>query len=110
MIFGLNIYLRIILCILSSYRITELISLDDGPFGIFRKFRKFLGKRGSKGELNYQLAILITCPFCLGIWISSVMSLLIFFPTVIGDIFLIVMSISGGQTVLESLNRRHDDQ
>jgi hypothetical protein len=94
--------------ILSSYRIAELISIDTGPFRIFKRFREFVGRVSSRNMALRELAELVSCPFCIGVWISAVLSLLFFFPSIAGDIFLVVLAIAGGQAFLESMGRRFD--
>jgi hypothetical protein len=51
-----------LLCTLALWRITHLLSQEDGPFDIVIKFRKILGQ-GFFGNL-------LDCFFCLSIWIA----------------------------------------
>jgi hypothetical protein len=99
-------FLRFIMCILTCYRITELIVLDDGPFDVFKKLRESVGKLAAIYSSARGLGKLINCPFCVGVWISVGVIFLLMFPTVYGDVFLIFMAIAGGQTFLESFGGR----
>lgn len=98
--------IRLGLAILVSYRITDLIVLDDGPFDIFKKIREEIGKFAAIHKSARGLGKLINCPFCLGVWISGLSSLLVFFPSIPGDIFLIVIGIAGGQALMDSVGGR----
>lgn len=96
---------RIILAILAVYRLSELVALDTGPYDIFDKFRRMLGRKASSGSSTWKtLADLVNCPFCCGIWFSIFFTVLILFPTLPGDIFILFLAIAGGQTFLESLS------
>ena len=98
--------LRLGLCILVSYRITDLIVLDDGPFDVFKKLREAIGRFAAIHRSAKGLGKLINCPFCLGVWISGLSSLLFIFPSLPGDIFLIAIGIAGGQALLDSVGGR----
>ena len=100
------IEVRIVLAIFISYRVAELIAIDDGPFKIFSRFRRFMGMKSTESSLFHEIAILINCPFCIGVWLSALFSILIFFPSNVGDIVLIIGAIAGGQTFLESCSKR----
>lgn len=93
--------LRLILGALSVYRISELLSLDDGPFEIFKNLRESLGRKSHSSLLFKELALLLSCPFCTGVWVSIFVLVLILLPSGIGDIFLIILALSGAQTFLE---------
>lgn len=103
-------FLRIILCILSCYRISELISIDDGPFKLFYNLRRLIAVNSTRNIFLREISLLIHCPFCIGFWISLLLSFTVFFPSSFGDIFLVVFSVSGGQTFLESISRRFLDK
>ena len=53
----------------------------------------------------HNLAEGITCPFCVGIWLSLPLFALLVWPTYYGDLFLLLMAISGGQTFLQTLDK-----
>jgi hypothetical protein len=95
----------IVLAVLSVYRISEMISIDDGPFHVFDRMRRFLGRIANRNELFTTLADLVHCPFCVGFWISILFAFLFIFRTIAGDIFTICMGIAGGQTILETLSK-----
>jgi len=103
---SLSLIVRVILGILASYRITNLFVFDDGPFDVFKGIRAIVGKIAARNMKLKGLAILFNCPFCLGMWVSALMSLLVLFPSAIGDVGMLVFAIAGGQDFLTSLGIR----
>lgn len=100
--------IRLVLAALAVFRAAELFSVDDGPFAVFKRLRKFLGQKAAGAtELDfwYNLAALVNCPFCIGVWLSAVMYLLIVYQTPLGDFVLTVLAISGLQSFLTSMVR-----
>lgn len=104
--------LRIVLAVFVDYRLSELISLDYGPDHIFERFKLWTGRQaashGNEGIWS-SIAELVACPFCLGVWFAIPLMFLIVFPSVPGDIFLVFLAITGGQTYLESTSNGRKD-
>lgn len=108
----MTILIRLVLAVLTVYRLANLFALDVGPFAILERFRHWLGRLAARevvglGDARHQvkgwrwsLSELFNCPFCLGLWLAGLVSLLVFFPTTVGDGFLIVLGIAGGQDYL----------
>ena len=119
---------RLLLAILSCYRLAKMIADDDGPGFIFKRVRYYVkdkayneandsqeiyySKDNIEGEIGdrwwgkwYNLSEGIECPYCIGVWLSLPLFFMLLYPTEIGDLFLILMSISGGQTFLQSLKK-----
>lgn len=111
---------RLLLAIFTCYRLSRLIARDDGPFFIFKRIRywvadkayfeaKEAGMLASFGDspINdrhfgkwYSLTEGLECPYCLGVWFSIPLLFLVLNPTFYGDVFLILMTISGVQAFL----------
>ena len=51
-----------LLCVLAVWRVSHLLSQEDGPFDLVIKFRKLFGQ-GFFGNL-------LDCFYCLSIWVS----------------------------------------
>jgi hypothetical protein len=103
--------LRIVLAILADYRLSELLAIDDGPGHMFRRLREWAGRKAAENSnkgIWVSLAELVTCPFCLGIWLAGFFTILIVFPSVLGDVLIILLAIAGGQTYLESTSNGRD--
>lgn len=54
---------------------------------------------------KYSIAEGICCPYCVGVWLSLPLFLMFLFPTYVGDLFLILLSISGGQAFLQGFRK-----
>lgn len=72
-----------IVAALVTTRVTLLIAIEDAPFGIMAAIRARLGQSvDSYGQIqnNNELAKLISCPWCLSVWVGVVVALLLGFP------------------------------
>ena len=120
-------YLRFILAVFTLYRLARMLALDDGPFFIFKRVRYWVKDRAWRemekaGHLSkmtngkwdiddryfgkwHNLAEGITCPFCIGIWLSLPLFALLLWPTYYGDLFLMLVSLSGAQAFLQTLDK-----
>ena len=78
-------FLLFILLALACYRVTRLVTTDKITEPIFDKIRFGLERRwyakhgpvGSDTHFNSKLAFLLSCPWCLGFWISGAGTLLV---------------------------------
>lgn len=95
-------WFELILAILAVYRIAQLITLDDGPFKVFDRLRRFFGRRSQLREL----AELFHCPYCLGMWLAGGLTLVMQPDQPI----LWWMAVAGGQALLEELRCPHADE
>jgi len=98
-----------LLAILTCYRITRLITKDDGPGFIILKFRQFFAEKAGKDLANKKensfwisLDEGINCPFCIGFWIAVGMGLWVEFAGIESmSLFLVIFGIMGGQAVIQ---------
>ena len=125
---GLELYpeLRLILSILTCYRLARMIAVDDGLLFLFKRLRIWALDRAyyeaAMQGYNLQIDTIkeryfgkwhnlsegLSCPYCAGVWLSLPILALVLWPTCYGDLFLILMAISGGQAFLWSLNERQN--
>jgi hypothetical protein len=101
--------LRFLIYVLAIYRIADFIVQEDGPYRMMDRTRKAIGKRaaGSDDEdwtFWRNLAELIYCPYCVGIWAGLILLPLMIWPGILGDIFLLWLGGAGGQAFLEGQN------
>ncbi len=90
-----------IIASLATYRLTQLLVYDRGPFAIFEQFRGWTKKIALDHRIFNGLAFGITCPFCTGVWMAALCGVMIVYPSQSGDLFLIVFGLAGLQTVIE---------
>jgi Protein of unknown function (DUF1360) len=83
-----------VVCTLALWRITHLLSQEDGPFDAVIKFRKFFGQ-GFFGNL-------LDCFYCLSLWIAIPFAFLLCNEWLQGII--IWLALSGGACLLFKLS------
>ena len=94
---------KFLLAVFACYRLAQLVAIDDGPYIIFDIFRKELGKRAADGDaLWVNLAELMICPFCLGLWFAAPLAL--FVGSGIIEIVITWLAIAGAQSFLQGVN------
>lgn len=100
--------LRLVLTILTAYRLARMIAMDDGPGFFFERLRLWAQAKADKEKGNlgkwHSLAEGLGCPFCAGVWVSLPLFALLLWPTIYGDTFLLLIAISGGQAFMQSLD------
>ena len=79
----------LVFIILASYRLTRIVVFEK----IFKFFRDFV-KSKEKYAVLTTLKFIITCPWCMGVWISLIVVLL-FFYVPYGKFIVYVLAISG---------------
>jgi len=99
---------RLLLAVFACYRLAQLVTLDDGPMFIFRDMRRQMNAVASRGgKFQKGVAELLSCPYCIGIWLAFPCALAYLYPTGFVDIILLVVGIAGGQAFLQG--REYDD-
>ena len=58
---------------LACWRITNMLLREDGPLGLFEKYRTFMGRYPKLAPLAY-------CVYCLSVWVGLVAAALAFSP------------------------------
>lgn len=82
---------RFIVVVLATWRVTHLISAEDGPWKVIRKFRKAL-EQTIWGDM-------VACFFCLSLWVAIPFSLAL--GATFKDCLLLWLALSGGAILLE---------
>ena len=86
---------RFLLATLAVWRISHMLSLEDGPWRAFQRFRS---------KLEYRvLGQLVTCFYCLSIWVALPFAW--FLKGDVAETFVGWMALSGGAILLERLSR-----
>jgi len=75
--------------ILATYRLTRIVVFEK----IFKFFRDFV-KSGNRYAFLNTLRFIITCPWCMGVWMALIVVLL-FFVVPYGKIIVYIIGVSG---------------
>jgi len=89
----MNVWMRLLLAVLATWRVTHLLGNEDGPADIIVRFRTLLGQ-----SLAGQL---MDCFNCLSLWIGAAAALLVTRKPV--EWLLTWLALSGGACLLERL-------
>lgn len=88
--------LRFLLAVLATWRVTHLITREDGPGGVFDRTRRWIGA-GFWGQL-------MDCFFCFSLWVAVAMA---FFVAVHPAAWVMSwLALSGGACLLERWSTR----
>ena len=70
--------LEFIVASIATWRITHMIREEQGPFDIIRRFRDVFIKETKSGtETRWVIGELISCFFCLSVWVAAVFAILL---------------------------------
>ena len=100
--------MRWLLAALATYRLAELVALDEGPFRFFARIRAWAGCHPSD-LIRENLGELLHCPYCLGVWFGLFCSLLALWPTLGGDLILAAFGLAGVQSALTGLRASREE-
>ena len=89
--------LRYFVIVVVVWRITHLISLEDGPFDLIIKLRKLMG--------NSFFGKLMDCFYCLSIWIGLLAALYV--GKNLEEIVILTLYYSGASLLLEKLTNKN---
>ena len=90
-----DFWIRFILAVLATWRVTHLLASEDGPGDVIVRFRALLGQS--------ILGRLMDCFNCLSIWISAPAALFVTRQAL--DWLFVWLAISGAACLLERLAR-----
>ncbi len=91
----MDIWLQSVLSVLAVWRITHLVSQEEGPWSLCLKFRRLLGL-GFLGQL-------VHCFYCLSIWVSLPFAAIL--PAFWSQRLIAWFALSGAAILLERLTR-----
>lgn len=95
--------MQLLIDILAAYRLTRLITEDEGPAELSTKLRVALGAYdyGPDGQAKTNLGRGISCPYCVGVYAALLMLALRWVPG--ADYLKAWLAIAGGQSFLQSV-------
>lgn len=90
-------WLRITLAAFATYRVAQLVTLDEGPFSIFENLRTAAGvyDRGPNGEPISIQGRMFGCPYCIGLYVALPGGILAMRQSLIGDAILLWLGLAG---------------
>lgn len=86
--------MEILLAILATYRVARMLAMEEGPLGIFAKFREHIDP-----QQTTWIGRGINCPLCIGFYVAIVIAILLPFATW-SELILQWLGIAGGATIL----------
>lgn len=86
-------WIRFVLAVLATWRVTHLLASEDGPADIIVRFRKLLGQS--------LLSTLMDCFNCLSLWVAALAALFVSRRPV--EWMFCWLALSGGACLLERL-------
>jgi Protein of unknown function (DUF1360) len=94
---GTSIWLRFVLAVLATWRITHLLAAEDGPADVIVRLRRRLG-RSFAGRL-------MDCFYCLSVWVAAPLA---FFAGGQGaaELFVTWWALAGAACLLERLGQQ----
>ncbi|MBN1157911.1 MAG: DUF1360 domain-containing protein [Bacteroidales bacterium] len=79
----------LVIIMLAAYRMTRIVVFEK----IFKFFRDFIRTKEKFAVLN-TIKFIVTCPWCMGVWMSLI-AVLLFFVIPYGKIIVYIMAIAG---------------
>jgi len=102
--------LELFTVVFATYRMAHLFPKDDGPFFVFKRIRSYLLTKEMQENDEYgrwaNLSEAINCVYCVGLYAALFCSLVMLLNNFYGNLFLLIMAIAGGQSLLEKLGER----
>lgn len=95
--------LRLLLAALATYRLAQLVAIDDGPGDVFLRLRVWAGsyEYGQDERPKSNLGRLLACPYCVGVWAALLCALAVALAHPLADAWLVVLGLAGAQAVLQ---------
>lgn len=89
---------RLALYTLATFRIAELLVIDEGPFEIFMSLRGWFYRPNERG-LRHTIGEALTCVHCTGIWVAFFLTFTLPYKSLL-EFIIYFLSIAGLQSLL----------
>lgn len=105
--------MRALIAALATWRLTQFLVIDDGPFDLLFRLRAKVGRYDLDPADGYSpktaLGRLFECAHCMGKWVGLALALLVVFPTKVGDVILTALALAGAQSMIEEKRGCHEE-
>lgn len=86
-----------LLAMLATWRITNMLQDENGPFGVFARLQAWVAKRPDKpGSLNDGFF----CFYCLSVWVALPVAFFVGNWNTVGEFIIYWLAISAGAIVM----------
>lgn len=93
----IDLYTWLIFSALAAFRISEILVIDSGPFGIFEYMRGWVLL---PYRLLYNIGSILNCVHCAGVYVSALLVLGYFFQNIYIFAIIFIFAIAGLQSIL----------
>ena len=95
-------FLELLIMVLATWRLASLFVSEDGPFNVFRHIRCLFGVKhhddGSVAQIpDRTLAKLITCMWCMTLWMAAV----VYGLWIVCPVLIWILGLSTGAIIVE---------
>lgn len=99
-------WLVFILASFATFRLAELVAVDDGPGDVLLWMRARLGAYdlGEDGQPETSIGRMVICPYCLGIYFAGLLTLTLWPISILTPLYW--LAIAGGQAFLQHVGGR----
>lgn len=92
----MNIWVRFVLAVLATWRVTHLLANEDGPADLIARLRRQLGES--------MLGGLMDCFYCLSLWVAAPLAVLLSDEPLMWVVSW--LAVSGGACLIERLGEK----
>jgi hypothetical protein len=98
--------LEFVVFALATWRLSSLLSAEDGPWGMFAELRRFMGVRYDDHSIPYGTTMpskLLACVWCLSVWVGAFWALLWWLWPGVSFWLAAPLALSAGAIVVEKI-------
>lgn len=101
--------IELVVLALATYRLTRLIYKDDiaDPIRLRIEGEQFNSDHPKRAAVAEWLHLLITCPYCVGVWAAGVLILLLAVPFV--NFFVYLLAVAGAASLIQEVLDTRDN-
>ncbi len=101
---------QLLIAVLATYRLAHLLPRDDGPLFVFTRIRTYISTKAMNENdplgLWANIDAWSECPYCQGLYAAMFVVWLSEKRTKKTNLFLLVLAIAGGQSLLQKWSEK----